>query len=42
MVAIAMSVEAYRQGTTMYFDAVNERVIPSPPRAYHVSPREEA
>lgn len=31
MVTIAMSVESYRQGRVMYFDAENERVTTTPP-----------
>ena len=32
MVTIAMSVESYRSGRVLYFDAEKERVVETPPK----------
>ena len=40
MVAIGMSVEAYRQGRTLYFDPASEQVVPRPAWPQHPNPRE--
>lgn len=42
MVAIGMSIEAYRRGCTLYWDAAREEYAPSPPRALHMHADEQA